>query len=157
MSSKASQITCVSIVCSAVCSVTAQRKHQSYPSLTFVRGIHRWPVDSPHKGSVRREMFPFNYVIMMVSKPRAITWDNSHINGIYPSASTRNSPGTGEFPAQMASNADNVSIWWRHHNDTCYFPWQRNIASVKKKGHSGREEKVDGQDDSLCFWRRRVW
>ena len=26
-----------------------------------------------------------------------------------------NSPGTGEFPAQMASNAENVSIWWRHH------------------------------------------
>ena len=26
-----------------------------------------------------------------------------------------NSPATGEFPAQMASNAENVSIWWRHH------------------------------------------
>ena len=26
-----------------------------------------------------------------------------------------NSPGTGDFPAQMASNAENVSIWWRHH------------------------------------------
>ena len=26
-----------------------------------------------------------------------------------------NSPGTGEFPAQMASNAENFSIWWRHH------------------------------------------
>ena len=26
-----------------------------------------------------------------------------------------NSPGTGEFPAQMASNAENVSISWRHH------------------------------------------
>ena len=26
-----------------------------------------------------------------------------------------NSPMTGEFPAQMASNEDNVSIWWRHH------------------------------------------
>ena len=25
------------------------------------------------------------------------------------------SPGTGEFPAQMASNAENVPIWWRHH------------------------------------------
>ena len=25
------------------------------------------------------------------------------------------SPGTGEFPAQMASNAENVSIWWRYH------------------------------------------
>ena len=26
-----------------------------------------------------------------------------------------NSPGTGECPAQMASNMENVSIWWRHH------------------------------------------
>ena len=26
-----------------------------------------------------------------------------------------NSPETGEFPAQMASNAENVSIWWCHH------------------------------------------
>ena len=26
------------------------------------------------------------------------------------------SPGTGEFPTQMASNAENVSIWWRHHD-----------------------------------------
>ena len=27
-----------------------------------------------------------------------------------------NSPGTGEFPAQRASNTENVSIWWRHHD-----------------------------------------
>ena len=27
-----------------------------------------------------------------------------------------NSSGTGEFPAQMASSAENVSIWWRHHD-----------------------------------------
>ena len=27
-----------------------------------------------------------------------------------------NSPGTGEFPAQMASNSGNASIWWRHHD-----------------------------------------
>ena len=26
-----------------------------------------------------------------------------------------NSPETGEFPAQIASNAEKVSIWWRHH------------------------------------------
>ena len=26
-----------------------------------------------------------------------------------------NSPVTGEFPARMANNAENVSIWWRHH------------------------------------------
>ena len=29
-----------------------------------------------------------------------------------------NSPGTGEFPAQMASNAENVPIWWRHHKNS---------------------------------------
>ena len=29
-----------------------------------------------------------------------------------------NSPGTGEFPAQMAGNAENVSIWWRHHENS---------------------------------------
>ena len=33
-----------------------------------------------------------------------------------------NSLGTGEFPAQMASNAENASIWWRHHVcNKCYF------------------------------------
>ena len=29
--------------------------------------------------------------------------------------------GTGEFPTQMASNAENVSIWWRHHVFQYYF------------------------------------
>ena len=35
-----------------------------------------------------------------------------------------NSPGTGEFPTQMDSNAENVSIWWRHHGvkQTGYSP-----------------------------------
>ena len=35
-----------------------------------------------------------------------------------------NSPVTGEFPAQMASNAENVSIWWRHRvYFTCWRWW----------------------------------
>ena len=32
-----------------------QRKDQSFASLAFVRGIHRWPVNSPHKGPVTRK------------------------------------------------------------------------------------------------------
>ena len=32
-----------------------------------------------------------------------------------------NSPGTGEFPAQMASIVENVSIWWRH-NASGFYP-----------------------------------
>ena len=31
-----------------------------------------------------------------------------------------NSPVPGEFPAQMASNTENVSIWWRHHAHSCF-------------------------------------
>ena len=31
-----------------------------------------------------------------------------------------NSPVTGEFPAQKSSNAENVSIWWRHHDVSIY-------------------------------------
>ena len=31
-----------------------------------------------------------------------------------------NSPATGDFPAQRASNAENVSIWWRHHGSHVY-------------------------------------
>ena len=30
-----------------------------------------------------------------------------------------NSPVTGEFPAEMASHMENVSIWWRHHEESC--------------------------------------
>ena len=32
------------------------------------------------------------------------------------------SPVNGEFPEQMANNAENVSIWWRHHAEGCYCP-----------------------------------
>ena len=44
------------------------KKHQSPVSLAFVRGIHRWPVDSPYKGPVKRKMFPFDDVIMDIYK-----------------------------------------------------------------------------------------
>ena len=60
----ASQITSLTIVYSTVYSGTDQRKHQSSASLAFVRGIHRWPVNSPHNGQVTRKMLPFYDVIM---------------------------------------------------------------------------------------------
>ena len=47
-----------------VYSAVDQRKRQSSVSLAFVRGIHRWPVNSPHKWPVTRKMFPFGDVIM---------------------------------------------------------------------------------------------
>ena len=46
------------------CSGADQRKHQSSASLAFVRGMHRWPVHSPHKGPVTGKRFPFDDVIV---------------------------------------------------------------------------------------------
>ena len=62
MDAMASQFTSLTIVYSTVYSDTDQRKHQSSASLAFVWGIHRGPVNSPHKGP--RTIFPFNDVIM---------------------------------------------------------------------------------------------
>ena len=66
MGTMASQITSLTIVYSAVYSGEDQRKHQSSASLAFVRGIHRGPVNSPHKWPVTRKMFPFDDVISFV-------------------------------------------------------------------------------------------
>ena len=62
----ASQITSLIIVNSAVYSGADQSKHQSSASLAFVWGIHRGPVNSPHKWPVTRKMFPFDDVIMNI-------------------------------------------------------------------------------------------
>ena len=64
MGAMASQITSLTIVYATVYSGADQRKHQSSASLAFVRGIHRSPVNSPHKWPVTRKMFPFDDVIM---------------------------------------------------------------------------------------------
>ena len=64
MGAMASHITCVSIVCSTVCSGADHRKHQSSWSLDFLRENHLWPVDSRHKWPVTRKMFSFDDVIL---------------------------------------------------------------------------------------------
>ena len=64
MSAMASQITSLTIVYWTIYSGADQRKHQSSASLAFVRGIHRWPVNSSHKRPVTRKMFPFDDVLM---------------------------------------------------------------------------------------------
>ena len=46
-----------------------------------------------------------------------------------------NSPVTGEFPAQRASNAGNVSIWWRHH-DIPYMIWLAVSQAFQDGAHA---------------------
>ena len=66
MDAMASQITGGTIIYSTVCSGADQRTHQCSASLAFVRGIHRWPMNSPHKGPVTRKMFPFDDVTIII-------------------------------------------------------------------------------------------
>ena len=122
MGAIASQITSLTIVFSTVYLDTDQRKHQSSASLAFVRGIHRRPVNSPHKWPVTRKMFPFDGVIMSnVAHPRAkpslktmFTWvfdaiwlqwyiwwrRQMEIFSELLALCVGNSPVTGEFPSQ---------------------------------------------------------
>ena len=64
----ASQITSLIIVYSTVYSGADQIKHQSSASLAFVWGIHRRPVNSPHKWPVTWKIFPFDDVIIRYGK-----------------------------------------------------------------------------------------
>ena len=94
MGMMASQITSLTIVYSTVYSDADQRKHQSSASLAFVRGIHRGPVNSPHKWPVTWKMFPFDDVIMVCvcgiqsfmlgTRPHASGWSSSHCSNIAP-------------------------------------------------------------------------
>ena len=70
-----------------------------------------------------------------------------------------NSPGTGEFPAQMASNEENVSISWRHHvliavmKSTCCSGWSgqyRFMMNADMWIHVLRNEGV------FISWRHHV-
>ena len=62
MGAMASQITSLTIYSGA-----DQRKYQSSASLAIVRGIPRWPLNSPHKGPVTREVFPLDDAIMEIT------------------------------------------------------------------------------------------
>ena len=76
MNTMVSQISGVSIVYLTVCSGADQRKHQSSASLVLVRGFHRWPVDSHHKGPVTQNLFPFDDSIMYKKKSVA-SWTHN--------------------------------------------------------------------------------
>ena len=68
MNALASQITSLTIVYSSVYSGTDERKYQSSASLAFLRGIHRGPVNSPHKGPDKLiNASPYVYQITRVS------------------------------------------------------------------------------------------
>ena len=53
-----------------------------------------------------------------------------------------NSAVTGEFPAQMASNGENLSIWWRHHAILCFVGKRTLYNSWTHAKHSGDRMQI---------------
>ena len=131
--------------------------------LALCAGIHRWPVNSPHRGQwrgalmfslifvwingwvnnreacdLRRHQAHYDVTVMVPLLPHVewrhnnvilrtstgvsiVYWTvcsiaekqkNIGVNGLWEG----NSPVTGDFSTQRASIAENVSIWWRHHD-----------------------------------------
>ena len=64
MGAMTSQINSLTGVYLTVYSGIDQRRHEISASLAFVRGIHPWAVNYPHKGPVTRIILPFDDVIM---------------------------------------------------------------------------------------------
>ena len=162
MSTVASQITGISIVCSAVCQGADQRKQQNLASLTFVRGTSAVCVRNlTHVGFTQCIMhayvsctIPSHYNdVMMGAIASQLTGVSIVCSAVCQGADqrkhqssasltyVRGTSGDRWIPSQRDSNAENVSIWWRHHvlpdqikdDDilhSLYSVWVRNITHL---------------------------
>ena len=101
----------------------------------FVKGIHRSPVHSAQQKSNNVETWSVQWrhnehndisnhrhldcLLHCFFRHRSNKTSKFRVTGLCEG----NSPGTGEFTAQRASNAENVSIWWHHHDVPLLLVW----------------------------------
>ena len=100
-------------------------KPSSLAALQWSGSIHRNPYNDVTTSAMASQITTLTTVYSTVnSRHRLKKPSMLHLTGLR----VGNSPVTGEFPAQWASNAENVSIWWRHHvyqmlHYTCKLTW----------------------------------
>ena len=131
MGAIASQITSKTIIYSTVCSDADQRKHQSFKKHVSTNDIHMYipmymltsvyPMQTNTtsqytdviKGAIASQITSLTIVYLTINsdadqrKYQSSAW-LAFVRGIH--------RGPVKFPEQMASNAENISIWWRHHD-----------------------------------------
>ena len=143
MDTIASQITSLTIVYSTVYSDADQRKHQSSASLALVRGIHRGPVNFPHRWPVTRKMFPFDDVIMLHTR---MSWWTTHSGAWNLSADAALTTKLHLLPGkflwlpmiwnhlcwQMTSFKMADEIWWHFGVKTCSH-YKKYRTTLKQK------------------------
>ena len=84
------------------------RCHHTYHGVTIMDYLLRW-CHNGHDGVSNHQ--PHDCLLNRLFGRRSKKKSKLRVTGLC----AGNSPGTAEFPAQMASNAENVSIWWCHH------------------------------------------
>ena len=84
-------------------------------ALRTVQGDYEWvlPLQWRHNGhdGVSNNQ-PYECLLNCLLRRRSKKTSKLRVTGLC----VGNSPGIGEFPAQMASSAENVFSWWRHHD-----------------------------------------
>ena len=146
MGTIASQITSLTIVYSTVYPVADQRKHWSSSSLAFVWGIHREPVNSPHKWPVKQKMFPFDNVIMTcVPLHCSLLWTckDNPLNTPHPPPPT----------PWISSNVESISMSLCHHASHI------NSSPSGQNGHrfAGDIFRRIFVNDNFVFWLKFHW
>ena len=125
-----------------VCSDADQRKHRSSASLGFVKGIHRWPVNSPHKWPVTRIFFPFDDFIMywvvcyLSVQCTPLDWHMSR-----PFRHVIMWPATSVITPMQQSGRQKAP----------HLPWERGWWQIKTQGKGICEAEKAGKEEELEF------
>ena len=159
---------------STICSCADKKKHQSPASLAFVRGIHRWPVDSPHKGPVTGKCFIWwrHDVNSMqednfpqLRSPQAwmgemvVMWrlDLETLSALW--VLCRGFPPLiGGFSSQRASNAGCFNVFFHVYLNkwsNCQWsemPWPLCDAILMARSHSKEHNYQRFKPRTLCRW-----
>ena len=122
MSTMASQVTSLTIVHSTFYSGAYQRKHQRSASLAFVRGIHRWPVNSPHKGPVTCYLLLLKLCLSNVISDSKYTFQFN----------TRTEPSFSDCLFHSASDSMNVMYSYIALHDMIYSTMVKCLILVQK-------------------------
>ena len=89
------------------------------PNKSISTGSNTWSISlrwrhNDHDGVSNHQ--PYDRLLNRLFGRRSMKTSKLRVTGLC----AGKSPVTGEFPAQMASNAENISIWWRHHDNNVH-------------------------------------
>ena len=83
---------------------------------------------------------PYNYLLSRLFRRRSKQTSKLCVTGLCEGTS----PAAGEFPAQRASNAENISIWWRHSDVPGLTQSLLSCTHLKMYGINGKFEMREG-------------